>query len=73
MIIMMKKWGDGLCGFLIIDKWYIYENFGLSSKFLLKEAFLIFGSYNNFQLDNSHHNSEYSHFSYYLKNHWMNE
>ena len=45
----------------------------LSSKFLLKEAFLSFGRYNNFQLDNFPYDSEYSNFSYNLKNHSMNE
>ena len=68
-----KKGGGGHCVILISDKWYIYENFSLSSKFLLKGAFLIFGRYNNFQLDNFHYNSEYSNFSYTLKHHWMNE
>ena len=36
----------------------MYENISLSSKFSLKEAFLNFGRYNNFQLDNFHYNSE---------------
>ena len=37
------------------------------------EAFLSFGKYNNFQSNNLLYNSEYSIFSYDLKNHWMNE
>ena len=67
-----KKEKGGHCVLLISDEWWIYENFGLSSK-LLKEAFLIFGRYNNFQLDYFHYNSEYSNFSCNLKKHWMNE
>ena len=50
-----------------------FENFSLSSKFLLKEAFLNFGRYKNFQLDTFHYNSEYSNFSYNLKNHRIHE
>ena len=71
IIIIIRKGAH--CILPISDKWWIYENFSLSSKLLLKEAFLNFGRYNNFQLDNFHYNSEYSNFSYNLKNHWMNE
>ena len=75
VIIMMKrkkkKGGGGDCLLLISDEWLIYENFSLSSK-LLKEAFLIFGRYNNFQLDNFHYNSEYSNFHVIWKTtEWM--
>ena len=49
-----------------------FMKISVSSK-LLKEAFLIFVRYNNFQLDNFHYNSEYSNFSCNLKKHWMNE
>ena len=73
LIIILKRRGVGHCVLLIGDKWYIYENFSLSSKFLLKEAVLSFGRYNNLQLDNFHYNPEYSNFSYNLRNHWMNE
>ena len=48
-------------------------NFRFLNKFLLREAFLSFGRYNNFHLDNFHYNSEYSNFSYNFKKHWMNE
>ena len=54
MIIIKKKRGGQHCVLLISDKWYMYENCSLSGKFLLKETFLSFGRYNNFQLDNFH-------------------
>ena len=74
IMIVNKKGGGGHCVFLISDKWWINENFSLSSKFLLKGAILSFGRYNDFRkLDNFHYNSEYRNFSYNLKNNWMNE
>ena len=67
IMIMFKKRGH--CVFLISnkiisDKWYIFENFTLSSMFVFKEAFLGFDKYRNFQSDNFHYYSEYSNFSF---------
>ena len=49
------------------------KQFMLLNKIWIMEAFLSFGIYNNFQSDNLLYNSEYSNFSYTLKNHWIDE
>ena len=63
MVMIMKIQNDN-------NKLYIDDNFGLSRKFLAMEAFLSFGKYLNFQSNNFHYNSEYSNFSYNLRQIW---
>ena len=64
--------GGGGGGVLNNDKWYIYENFSLSSKFLVEQTFLSFGKYNNFPTDNFQYNCKYSNYSYIRKKRWKN-